>query len=116
MTALQSPRGREAEVRLMEELETDGWLVGSRRHVTGPGDILAMRFGLFSMGGGSTCIGRLIEVRTCRQLPTDSMEPEELHSLSVAARRSGVSPWIAWSPPGSRAFSWLCERDWSRHV
>lgn len=51
-------RGNGAEVHLAKWLEAQGWLVGSRRHIGGAGDLLAVR--------GDQCW--LVEVKRCKNV------------------------------------------------
>jgi Holliday junction resolvase len=94
-------RGRDAEVVLARELEGDGWLVGSRRHIGGAGDLLAVRDRVW-----------LIEVKSTARSPWHAFPPADRRALLEAAARIGAVPWLAWRPPGVRVWTWLGRGDW----
>lgn len=111
-TAYRSQAGRDAEVQLINELEDAGWVCGSRRHIPGPGDILAVLQlqGLDGQGDGYDI--RLIEVKTTARGPYKKMGPTERQALRDAAARIGATPWIAWRPYPSEPWRWLHEGLW----
>jgi hypothetical protein len=86
----------------MDVLSDEGWLPASRRHIPGPGDVLAIRIGLEMLIG---MVGRyppeamLIEVKSTAGGPYERFGPLDRQVLLEAAERHGASAWLYWWPP-----------------
>lgn len=97
-------KGNQKELRTAELLAADGWLVASRRHVGGAGDLLAIKDGERP---------RLIEVKATAQVPWRStfgpLKRAELRDCAVA---HGAVAEIAWWRPRSRAPEFIDEASW----
>jgi Holliday junction resolvase len=102
-------RGRDAEVRLAQHLEGLGWVVGSRRHIGGAGDLLAVEREDEHL---LTTPVWLIEVKTTTDGPWKNCGPADRQALKDTAARVGAIPAVAWKPPRQKHWSWLLERDW----
>lgn len=91
--------GNAVEVRVARRLEDRGWIVGSRRHIGGAGDLLAVR--AESPGAGSTgyVAVRLIEVKSTAGGPWERFGPAARAELVAAALRAGASAELWWWPP-----------------
>ena len=96
-------RGRTAEIRLMAELAGSGWLCGSRRHLAGPGDVLAVRSDRMPM---------LIEVKTTAKGPWERFGPKDRNRLRSASAAVGAEPVVAWKPPRARAWKYIRLHEW----
>ena len=103
MRGAGAQRGRDAEVSLANELAEAGWLVGSRRHITGPGDLLAVYPGRVPL---------LIEVKTTSYGPFDRFGPEARKALQTAAADSGALAILAWRKPGMPTWKMLAAGSW----
>jgi Holliday junction resolvase len=98
-------KGNAKELRTAELLSDDGWVVASRRHIAGPGDLLAVK------GDRAT---RLIEVKATAAGPYAHFGPADRRTLSRYADLHGLVPELAWWAPGSRVPEFFGEADWPR--
>jgi hypothetical protein len=107
--------GNARELLAMGLLESEGWLVSSRRHWPGPGDVLAVRAALvtYSTGNprGHVLEARLIEVKSTAGGPWERFGPQDREALRVAAEEAGAEPWLYWWPP-RRPLSMIPATDW----
>lgn len=87
----------------MRELTEAGWLCASRRHLAGPGDVLAIFPNRLPL---------LIEVKTTSAGPFDRFGPKARNELLTAASKSGALALLAWRPPGAPTFSMLPPAAW----
>ena len=82
--------GNAVEVKVARLLDQEGWLVGSRRHIGGAGDLLAAR-------------GRevaLIEVKSTAGGPYERFGPAERAAMfAVRERRPNLLLALYWWPP-----------------
>jgi Holliday junction resolvase len=106
-------RGRDAEVECAQLLQTDGWVVGSRRHIPGPGDLLAVK-----LTGAEDFAPEnrhhlvwLIEVKTTSR-PYERFGPDLRHEMSEMARRLGARAMLAYKPQRTREWEWIPEDAW----
>jgi Holliday junction resolvase len=95
-------RGNSFDVEVAKELEDRGWLVGSRRHIGGAGDLIAIH-----PAQGV----RLLECKTTASGPYHSFGPGERHEMRKLATELGVSVWLVWKPPGGK-IRWLPASSW----
>jgi hypothetical protein len=112
----RSPRyGNAREVKVAQEMERDGWLVGSRRHMGGAGDLLAVSYdetpSMFHDGGPTGHEVRLIEVKGNGGSPYMNFRAEDRRAMIKTAREVGAEPWLAWWPPGGE-LQWIPAADW----
>jgi hypothetical protein len=96
-------RGNTKEVRTAEWLEADGWTVGSRRHIAGPGDLLAIKDGERP---------RLIEVKAGRGSPYENFRRPDRMELREFAFWRGLVPELAWWPLRAREPQFIDETAW----
>ena len=105
------PRGVRAgntlELRAAHRLEADGWTVGSRRKIAGPGDLLAVR-GVIVDAETEDMPGlteaRLIEVKGTAGGPWERYGPHDRAALLALAFAIGSSAELWWWPPGASEF------------
>jgi len=93
-------KGSAAERLVVKDLEAKGFLVGSRRHIPGPGDLLAVR------GDGLTW---LIEVK-CRKNPYEGFRKPDREAMKEILLPVGGARWLA-CVRGQR-IDWIPESDW----
>lgn len=109
--AMRRPRapgaGNTRELRVMDTLASEGWLCGSRRHIGGAGDILAVRL----YARGPALEGRLIEVKSTAGGPYERFGPRDREALSDTAIKFGAEPWLAWWPPRQK-LRWIHASHW----
>lgn len=82
-----SHKGNSFDVRVAEALQDQGWTVGSRRHISGPGDLLATKPGER---------GRLIECKRGAGSPYENFRREARHALRDYAADNDLVPELAW--------------------
>lgn len=98
----RSRRGDDREVKTAKILKADGWLVGSLRHIEGPGDLLAHKAGERA---------RLIEVKSTRT-PYAHFGRDDRAAMFNASVEYGVSVELAWWAPRSQAPRFIRSSDW----
>lgn len=101
---------------MRDKLEPRGWLCGSRRHMGGAGDILAVRFvrenGM--VHGGRACDWTraiLVEVKSTAAGPYEHFGPADRQAMLAAAGRCGAEAWLAWWP-ARKPLTWIPEHAW----
>lgn len=108
-------KGTAKELATAALLTEQGYVVASRRHVPGPGDLLAVRFGTGVNGGGSTrgevLDARLIEVKAGRAA-YENFRPQDRAELRDYAEQHRLSAELCWWPNGEREPRWIMARDW----
>jgi Holliday junction resolvase len=112
----RSPRyGNAREVKVAQEMERDGWLVGSRRHMGGAGDLLAVigfsEANVRQMPGPRRHDQLLIEVKGNSGSPYMNFRAEDRKAMVETAAKVGAEPWLAWWPPGGE-LQWIPAADW----
>lgn len=91
-----------AELASMAIFQADGWVVGLRRHLAGPGDVLAVR--------GPESL--LIEVKGT-QVKFKNFGPEKRAEMrALAAQHPGMRAVYAWWPPRAGEHVLVYEEDW----
>ena len=89
---------------MADHLQERGYVVGSRRHVGGAGDLLAVHESLSST---------LIEVKTTAGGPWERFGPVARHDLYTTATRVRARPCLAWAPRGDlAALRFIYAEDW----
>lgn len=98
-------RGLDRERRIATALERDGWVVGSRRHIGGAGDLLAVRHWrrIFTV--------RLIEVKSTRT-PWSHFQPADRQAMLDLAEKIDSEPWLYWWPKGQGTWQEIHSDDW----
>lgn len=86
-------RGNRRDVKVTDYLEGGGFTVGSRRHIPGPGDLLAVKY--VALGEHEVL---LLEVKSTTR-PYHTFGPEDRRALSQLARSLGARAVLAWWPP-----------------
>jgi hypothetical protein len=108
--------GLTAERKVARLLERFGYLVASRRHFGGAGDLLAWRpVSLFAADNGETSRPLLIEVKATVCVPWHSAShfgPAQRADLFGAAEDYDVEPLLAWVPPYLGGVVWCPVEDW----
>jgi hypothetical protein len=112
-------RGRDAEVQLGQDFEASGAVVGSRRHIPGPGDVLVV-WG--PVAGDSEYVDEvaqfgpvwLVEVKTTTDGPWKNCSLMDRAVLRARARTVGATPLVAWRPPRAKGWQLLGEAAWPR--
>ena len=94
-------RGLDRERRVLNALEEQGWGVGSRRHVGGPGDLLAV----------SLTEVRLIEVKSTLR-PYSHFHPADRAAMIEFGKLIGADPWLYWWPKGRGTWEEIPPADW----
>lgn len=95
-------RGNAAELKGARLLESEGWLVGSRRHIGGAGDLLAVKAG---------CIPRLVEVKSTKAGPWMHFRWKDRADMLETAMEMRVEAWLLWWP-AQRDPKWLPAAEW----
>jgi hypothetical protein len=103
-TRAASQRGRDVEVLVAQRLQADGWLVASRRHVGGAGDLLAVRIGHRPL---------LIEVKSRLNVWEGFRRADRLALVRVAGLFN-CSPLLCSWPPGQAEPDWLGPDEWPK--
>ncbi len=96
--------------RILREL---GYLVASRRHEGGPGDILAWTPQV-PKGKGTSLVDvppLLVEVKNTA-LPFSKLGPIQRRDLLMAEEDYGVEAMLCWWPRGFRHCFWVPTDDW----
>jgi Holliday junction resolvase len=98
-------KGNAFEVQVARELEKAGAIVGSRRHIGGAGDLIAVWPDLGP---------NLIECKTAKDSPYENFRPDDRQAMRDERDRFGgpLSLWLAWRKVGTREIRWAPERDW----
>lgn len=109
MTRYQSQRGRDRETKVGDFLEEQGWIVGSRRHRGGAGDLLAARW-----GGDLGHALWLIEVKSTAGGPYERFGPQDRREMIEAARKVFAQPVLAYWPPRAKTPTFIHEENWPR--
>jgi hypothetical protein len=88
----------------MAVLADEGWLCGSRRHIGGAGDILAVRPFLDSspladvlrpyMDGAGMTKAMLIEVKSTAGGPWERFGPQDRQGMVETAAAAGAEAWL----------------------
>lgn len=95
-------KGSRAENAVAREMETEGFVVGSRRHIGGSGDLLGIH------ADGRT---KLVEVKE-RKRPYDGFRPEDRQAMKETKAKlpPGAELWLANRRRGTT--EWIAEADW----
>jgi hypothetical protein len=102
-------KGSAAELYVAERLEAEGWVVASRRHIGGAGDLLAIH--------PETAETRLIEVKA-RKRPYDGFRPDDRQAMRDAPLPPGGTRWLAnvrgtkRGDRDTRRIEWVPEDEW----
>ena len=94
-------RGNAFDLRVTRNLEADGWLVASRRHTAGPGDLLAVRAGII----------QLIECKTTARGPYEHFGPRDRAAMIEAEQQFRLGAWLAWRGPRQQ-ICWIPSTEW----
>lgn len=104
-----SRKGNSAELFVAENLEAEGWVVASRRHIGGAGDLLAVH--------PVQARTLLVEVKA-RKRPYDGFRPGDREAMKATPLPPGGERWLAnvrGSKRGAkdtRTIEWTAEDDW----
>jgi Holliday junction resolvase-like predicted endonuclease len=109
VTRYQSQRGRDRETKVGDFLEEQGWIVGSRRHRGGAGDLLAVWY-CDDVGYAVW----LIEVKSTAGGPYERFGPRDRQEMTRVARRIGAQPVLAYWPPRAKMPTFIHEENWPR--
>ncbi len=105
-------RGNQRERAVAQVLRDFGYLVSSRRHEGGAGDLLAAAPTFLKSHTPNPLL--LIEVKGTSDVPWRStFGPEARAEMIEAGLNYGVQPLLAWWPPSLRGGPiWLPVEDW----
>lgn len=95
-------RGNEKDVRSRELLEIAGYVVGSRRHVPGPGDLVAVKIGTQTL---------LVEVKACEHV-WQNFRREDRQEMLRYCHDHGLLAVIHWWKPRARVPELIYPADW----
>ena len=98
-----SRKGNGKEKATEHWLEAKGYLVGSRRHIGGAGDLLAVK--------GS--VTRLIEVKAT-QTAYAHFGPQDRKELFDLAKQHEAWAYLAWWEPGAKEPKLIHSSEWPR--
>jgi Holliday junction resolvase len=102
-SAYRSQQGRNAELELMAFLAERNFLVASRRHIAGAGDVLAVRaLAMARLPSGAHKPMHevwLLEVKTTAGGPYERFGPKDRAAMLETAQKAGAAPLLAWRPP-----------------
>jgi hypothetical protein len=90
----------------MELLQADGWLVGSRRHIGGVGDVLAVKVDAFGLEA------LLIEVKASSAPYMNFRRRDRAELAGYCAEREGITPLLAWWAPRAKSHKLIGEDEW----
>lgn len=99
-----SRKGNGKETATRKLLELDLWVVGERRHVKGPGDLLAWKAGKRA---------RLIEVKATLK-PYAHFGPADREEMLRYALRHGLVAELAWWKPRARLPLFIPSTEWPK--
>lgn len=90
-------KGITAERKVAKYLKELGFLVASRRHFGGAGDILALP---------PSGVGILVEVKASSsdRGPFADFPPKDREAMMTAGKEHDVVPLLAWLPEGGKMF------------
>jgi hypothetical protein len=97
--------GNTVEVRCAEILQDEGWVVGSRRHIGGPGDLLAVILDgdvqAFDHDGSPIAFAeiKLIEVKSTAKSAYERYGRKARAELLEMATSIGAEAELWWWPP-----------------
>ena len=98
----RAAKGNGFDLEVARQLEQEGWTVASRRHVPGPGDLLAVR------DGSRT---RLIECKRGAGSPFENFRRTDRHVLADYAGERGLVAELAWRKDRGR-LEFISFREW----
>ena len=101
-------RGIAGERRAWHSLEDAGYLVASRRHIGGAGDILAV---IPRPKLKPTVAALLVEVKTNGSSPFATFYPPDRAELIATAIEYQCTPLLCWTPSASTIF-YIPEDEW----
>ncbi len=95
-------RGNGFENEVGNQLETKGWMVASRRHRGGAGDLLAL---------GPHGERWLIECKTTARGPFADFLPAQRKLMHDAGKKHDCTLWLVWRAPG-KPIRWIGAEGW----
>lgn len=104
-------KGNSGELYVAECLEAEGWIVASRRHIGGAGDLLAVH--------PATASILLIEVKA-RKRPYDGFRPADRAAMAATPLPPRGERYLAnvrgtkRGAKDNRSIEWTHEADWPR--
>jgi hypothetical protein len=109
-------RGNAAERYVARWLQDRGWLVASRRHIGGAGDLLAVYWfqGYFELPDGTgkhleSGTTWLIEVKACKEL-WQQFRREDRQAMRDTPLPPGGERWVV--NKRGKGLIWTAEKDW----
>lgn len=92
--------GNDRDVKVRKVLEELGYTVGSRRHIPGAGDLIAVLPVLLDHDVA------LVEVKSTAKGPWEHFSPSERLELAETAADAGGTGYVAWWP-AHRPLAWF---------
>jgi hypothetical protein len=109
-------KGIEGELKTAHYYEARGWLVGSRRHTGGAGDLICVRATPNWLGSGEGLRSHevhLVEVKKRVDLWQGFRRTDRI-LLKQEAEKIGATPLVAWIKPRAREIIFLGPEDWPK--
>lgn len=100
---MSAQRGNQRENDVRHHLESQGWLVGSLRHIKGAGDLLAVHRAYRT---------RIVEVKSSARSPWNDFGRTDRRALRKLAESFDADPLLAYWPYDRKGLRWLVEDDW----
>lgn len=97
-----SRKGNTFDVAVAKQLEADGWTVGSRRHLPGPGDLVATKNGERP---------RLIECKRGARSPFENFRQADRNEMRDYASSRSLVAELAWRKDRGR-LTFIDEAEW----
>ena len=105
-------RGLNAERRVATYLRDLGYLVASRRHIGGAGDLLAVDPG--HEDGWHDPL--LCEIKSDKAGPFATFTPLDRAEMLFTARQYGCEPLLVWWPTPSMGPFWITPDEWPQSL
>lgn len=103
-------KGNGKELRSAELFATEGYVVGSRRHIAGPGDLLVVR----ARPRLRYTDALLVEVKCTAAGPFDHFGPADRLAMAEYCEEHWLTPALAWWAPKAKAHKLIFFEDWPR--
>lgn len=100
----RAAKGNKAELASQDAFQRGGAVVGSRRHIPGPGDLLVWKAGQATL---------LVEVKASGR-PFANFRREDRAAMKGYAEAHKLVPVLAWWAPGAKEHQLIHVEDWPK--